>query len=99
MQKNGGCVNFPFNDSFSSSTAKIMVQEKDKGCEPEEQINLKLKAPAEQCRNGGSNINYPGASADAAGHMRRVLWYSQRHQLNYLVSTVVQVWGTQRSHS
>jgi hypothetical protein len=90
---------------FHSTTAsrarlqKIMVREKGKGCDPEEQINLKLKAPAEQCREGGSNVNYPGASADAAGHMRRVLWYSQRHQLNYLVSTVVQVWGTQRSHS
>jgi len=56
MQRDGGRINFPFNDSFSSSTAKndgSRKGQKDKGGDPEEQINLKLKAPAEQCRDGG----------------------------------------------
>ena len=87
MQRGGGRINFSFNDSFSSLTAKNDGSRKGQGGDPEEQINLKLKA---QSRDGGSNVNYQGASADAAGHTRRVLWYPQRHQLNYLISTVVQ---------
>lgn len=50
MQRDGGRINFLFNDSFSSSTAE------NDGLRKGEQINLKLKAPAEQSRDGAATL-------------------------------------------
>ena len=70
-----------------------MVRERDKGRDPDERINLKLKAPAEQCRDGGSNVNYPGASGCCGTH-EACFMVPAKTPIEF--STVVQVWGTQK---